>query len=179
MSAAVAPGEGAPAGPWRIRRWTDADLHVLKGSNTLEMTRHLGARETERQVLRRHERYLRGWDAGRPHMFAILGRGDRSVGGVGWWDSAWEGEAVLEAGWGVLPEAQGRGAATAGVRLMLDDARASGGRSVLAAFPRVENAASNALCRTVGFERRGTLEEEFRGVAMTLNVWVYRLDAHG
>ncbi|WP_169746813.1 GNAT family N-acetyltransferase [Demequina gelatinilytica] len=163
-----------------LRRWTDADLPVLVAANAPEMMEHLAGPETDARVRRRHEQYIRGWDSGRPHMFTIR-RDDApvAVGSVGWWESDWDGEPCLETGWMVVPEHQRRGAATAGVRLLIDQARdaaaARGLPPVLMACPNVDNAASNALCRTVGFEHRGTLEDEYRGVPMTLNIWTYDL----
>ncbi|WP_228373572.1 GNAT family N-acetyltransferase [Demequina soli] len=161
---------------YRLRRWTDADLDVLVAANAPEMMEHLAGPETPARVARRHEQYVRGWDAGRPSMFTIR-RDDApgAVGSIGWWESEWDGAPCLETGWMVLPEFQRRGAATAGVRLVIEDARARGTLPVLMACPNVDNVASNALCRTVGFAFRGELEDEYRGVPMTLNVWTYDL----
>ncbi|WP_062529143.1 GNAT family N-acetyltransferase [Demequina rhizosphaerae] len=161
---------------YRLRRWTDADLPVLVAANVPEMMEHLAGPESDARIARRHEQYVRGWDSGRPHMFTIR-RDDApvAVGSIGWWESEWDGEPCLETGWMVLPEFQRQGAATAGVRLVIEDARTHGPLPTLMACPNVDNAASNALCRTVGFTHRGTLEDEYRGVPMTLNVWTYDL----
>ncbi|WP_062385151.1 GNAT family N-acetyltransferase [Demequina iriomotensis] len=161
---------------YRIRRWTDADLPVLVDANVPEMMEHLAGPETPARVRRRHEQYIRGWDSGRPHMFTVR-RDDApvAVGSVGWWESEWDGAPCLEAGWMILPRFQRQGAATAGVRLVVDEARrsalAGGLPTVLMACPNVDNVASNALCRTLGFIDRGTMEDEYRGVPMTLKVW--------
>jgi RimJ/RimL family protein N-acetyltransferase len=46
------------------------------------------------------------------------------------------------------------------------------------AFPNVENAASNAICRKLGFELVEALEFEYpKGYLMTCNDW--RLDLRG
>lgn len=165
---------------YRLRRWTDADLPLLIAANAPEMTAHLGGPETDARVRRRHEQYVRGWDAGMPRMFSIRDDAGVGVGGIGWWPSEWDGHACYEAGWTVLPAFQRRGAASAAVRLLVEDVRAHldaspGAEPLLMACPNVDNDASNALCRTVGFERRGRIEEEYRGVDMTLNVWTYAL----
>ena len=98
-----------------------------------------------------------------------------AVGWVGYWESEWRGEAVWECGWSVLPEAQGRGIATAAAALMIDDVRRRGAHRHLHAFPSVDNAASNALCRTLGFELLGEVEVEYpKGRLMRSNDW--RLD---
>ncbi len=60
------------------------------------------------------------------------------------------------------------------LRQLLDE-YAAGHRKVANRLRYQGNDASNALCRTVGFERRGRIEEEYRGVNMTLNVWTYAL----
>ena len=160
------------AEPVRLRRWTDADLPILEGSNTPAMTEHLGGPESTAEVLRRHERYLRGWDVGMPRMFAIVDQRGSALGGIGWWESEWQGEPAYETGWSVLPSAQGRGVAKAALALVVADVRAHGEPRPLTAFPSVYNSASNALCRAGGFELRGTQDEDFRGTQMLMNIWV-------
>jgi len=167
--AGAVPGHGAAV---RLRRWTDADLALLHAINTPEMTEFLVASETDAQLSRRHERYLRGWDVGLPHMFAVVDGPGRPLGSIGWWESAWEGGDCYELGWSVLPEVQGRGVATRAVRLAVEDIGRHGDGRDLMACPSVDNEASNALCRTAGFSLAGVIEEEFRGERLTLNVWV-------
>jgi len=43
------------------------------------------------------------------------------------------------------------------------------------AFPSVENAASNGVCRRNGFALVGTLTETFRGAELTVNEWALDL----
>ena len=82
---------------------------------------------------------------------------------------------MWECGWSILPEAQGRGVATAAAALMIDDARRRGTHRRLHALPSVDNAASNALCRTLGFELLGEAEVDYpKGHMMRSNDW--RLD---
>lgn len=162
----------------RLRRWTDADLPILDASNAPDMTRHVGGPESDDQVRRRHERYLRGWDAGMPRMFAIVNDRGAPLGSIGWWDSVLpDGTVAYETGWSVLPAHQGKGVATRGLALLVDDVReriatGSADKRSLVAFPSVENEASNALCRRAGFEQRGILVEDFRAATLVLNVWV-------
>jgi RimJ/RimL family protein N-acetyltransferase len=74
------------------------------------------------------------------------------AGTVGLWShEEIEGAPLSEIGWMVLPEYQGRGLAKVAVRAMLERAHADGRWGVVHAFPGIHNAASNALCRTVGF----------------------------
>ncbi|MEU9198383.1 GNAT family N-acetyltransferase [Streptomyces hundungensis] len=77
-----------------------------------------------------------------------------TVGTVSFVPKEYEGEPIFEVGWGVLPEYQRQGWATASVRSLLDHLAAlpSAHRLVTVhAFPCVSNEASNAVCRAVGF----------------------------
>lgn len=161
-----------------IERWETGDLWLLRRANSAEMTRFLVAPETEEDLGKRHARYLRYWETGEARMFRIVADGE-SVGGIGWWSTQWRGEAVHETGWFVLPERQGRGIASASVALVTADARAHGTHPLLAAFPSVENVASNKVCARAGFELRGTEEAKFRGAMLRCNVWTFDLRAGG
>lgn len=163
----------------RLRQWTDADLPVLVESNTEDMTQYLGGPETDAQLLNRHERYLRGWDVGMPRMFAIVDARGEHLGGIGWWNTEWNDRPAYETGWSVLPRAQGRGVAKTALALVIEDVRRHGltmpetsATRPLVAFPNAANAASNAVCRSAGFELVGTDESEFRGMMSTWNVCV-------
>jgi RimJ/RimL family protein N-acetyltransferase len=97
-----------------------------------------------------------------------------AAGTVAVWDHEIDGETVTEIGWMVLPQFQGRGLGSEAVRAVLDRARSEGRWSVINAYPPVTNAASNAMCRSMGF----TLVEErdfvWRGRPLRCNHW--RLD---
>jgi len=83
---------------------------------------------------------------------------------------------VWEIGWAVLPAFQGRGLATAATALALDRAREEGSRRFVHAYPSVDNPASNALCRRLGFELLGDDEFEFPpGQLMRCNDWCFDL----
>ena len=139
------------------------------------MTQHLGGSETPSQVEQRHQRYLGFWESGAARMFTILD-GDDKLGTIGHWATQWHGQDVLETGWFVLPQAQGRGVASRAVELIIDDARVHAeGCALLTAFPSVTNDASNALCRRSGFSHRGVESFPFRGTALTVNAWVLEL----
>ncbi len=73
------------------------------------------------------------------------------VGGIGYWERAWQGETVYEAGWGVQPEFQGRGIATDAVLAAVASARAEHRNRRLHALPCIGNPASNAVGRKSGF----------------------------
>ncbi|XVV03527.1 GNAT family N-acetyltransferase [Actinosynnema sp. CA-248983] len=93
-------------------------------------------------------------------------------GAAGFWPKEWQGAAVHEVGWSVVPEGQGRGVAAAAAVAVLEEVRAAGGPRWVHAFPSVENAASNAVCRKVGFTLIGEVSFEYPpGRFMRCNDW--------
>jgi RimJ/RimL family protein N-acetyltransferase len=82
-----------------------------------------------------------------------------------------EDVGLSEIGWMVLPEFQGRGYAKRSVRAMLERARDDGRWGVIHAFPGVTNAASNALCRSVGFTHVGERKVRFAGRELRTHHW--------
>ena len=145
-----------------IRPWSAGDLRLLERLlGEPATTQHLGGPATRDAIHARHERYLAA-DPARHGLYAIvLGLDAEAVGWVGYWESEWQGEAVWECGWHVLPEHHGRGVATAATALLLDRARRHGVHRHMHAFPSVDNAASIALCRTLGFTLLGEEEVEY------------------
>ncbi len=102
---------------------------------------------------------------------------DPEVGPVGslvLWDSEWAGEPISEAGWMVLPEHQGRGYASAALRLMIERANADGRWGDIHAFPGASNGPSNGLCRKLGFELVGAGDADYAGRRFPVNHWVLR-----
>ncbi|OWP55972.1 MAG: hypothetical protein B2I17_08295 [Thermoplasmatales archaeon B_DKE] len=64
---------------------------------------------------------------------------------TGNWETEWKGENGWETGWFVIPEFQGKGIATAAVRILIGQlARLN--RDPIFAYPSVNNEASNAMC---------------------------------
>lgn len=178
-AAATPAGKGGrPSGDAngvRLRPWGDGDLALLRLANTASMTEHLAGVESEAEIVERHERYLRLWREERARMFVVVDGGE-PVGGIGWWGTEWEGRAVSETGWFVVPEAQGRGYGGRALGLLVDDARAHAKARVLMAFPAVANGASNGLCRRAGFGLRGVHGFAFRGSTLEVNAWALDLD---
>ena len=176
----------APGGPPRrvdvaLRPWAADDEWLLQRLlGDPQMTRYLGGLESQGAIRARHERYLVA-DPDNHGLFAVtVGPAAEAVGWVGYWESEWHGELVWECGWNVLPEAQGRGVATAAAALMIADARRRGGHRHLHAIQAVGNAASNALCRTLGFELLGEVEVEYpTGIVMRSNDWRLDLEETG
>jgi RimJ/RimL family protein N-acetyltransferase len=155
----------------KLEPWGVDDLFLLEAANTPEMTAHLGGPETPEQLSARHEKYLRWRESGDAVMYRIEADGD-PVGGIGYWKAEHDGTPAWETGWNVLPGWQGRGIARKALRLLIGEVAARGDRSLLVAYPGVDNPASNALCRGAGFEQGASLTEPWRGTELTFNIWV-------
>lgn len=149
--------------------WTDGDFWLLERCNTEEMTAHLGGPESPSKLRRRHRRYVQSAFVGQ--MFTIVTDDDKA-GSIGYWEHAEADETVWETGWAILPEFHRRGLATAAVVEIAKVAAAAGRHRTLHAYPAVENAASNALCRKVGFTLLGARDFEYpKGHWMRCNDW--------
>ncbi|MDQ2697533.1 MAG: GNAT family N-acetyltransferase, partial [Actinomycetota bacterium] len=151
--------------------WGSGDLPLLERANTPAMTAHLGGPETPAQLEERHARYLRLTATGEAVMFRIE-RDGTPVGGIGYWQVEHDGVPAWETGWNVLPEWQGQGIAREALRQVIRAVAERGDRDLLVAYPGVGNPASNALCRTAGFEHRGSGTAPWRGGELTFNIWV-------
>ncbi|MGO4690197.1 GNAT family N-acetyltransferase [Glaciibacter sp. 2TAF33] len=161
--------------PILLYPWTADDLPVLERGNTPEMTTFLGGPETSEQLVKRHAKFHRLWEEGEARMFTINAASeDIPVGSVGYWKKEWAGAEVYETGWSVATAFQGRGFASKALRACLQYAGTHGDREQVLAFPRIDNAASNALCRTVGFTLRGEEDFEYpKGNPIRVNAWSF------
>jgi RimJ/RimL family protein N-acetyltransferase len=114
--------------------------------------------------------------AGGDRMFKIVDIANgASVGSVGFWTKKWRDEQVYEIGWMVAVEFQGRGIALAATAQAIELARRDNQHRSMHAFPSVDNAPSNAICRKLGFDLLDACEfESPKGHPMTCNDW--RLD---
>jgi RimJ/RimL family protein N-acetyltransferase len=81
-----------------------------------------------------------------------------------------EREAPVEVAWALHPDSQGHGYATEAARAVVDRAHAAGIAELLA-LTDPANTASQAVCRRLGLDLRGS-SEEFYG--KPLLVWVSR-----
>src|SRR5205807_8416089 len=107
----------------QLEPWTEHDLPLLARLNAPEMTEHLGGPETAQQLEERHKRYVVAAASGivrevdKPYtayIYKVVVQPEGvPVGNVVFWDREWNSEQVYEMGWGILPEHQGRGIATA------------------------------------------------------------------
>jgi RimJ/RimL family protein N-acetyltransferase len=157
----------------RLEPWGEDDFPLLeKLLGDLEMTRHLGGPESAQKLAERQARFEKPGS----NMFKIVDEeSGEPAGSVGYWEKSWRGGEVYETGWSVLPAFQGRGIATAGTALVIERVRAERKHRYLHAFPSVENGASNAICRKLGFTLLEELTFEYPpGTFMQCNDW--RLD---
>ena len=157
-----------------IRKWSEGDLLLLERlMGDPEMTRYLGGPESDEQIRARHRRYVDIGDTGKGRMFVIVVGPDRTpAGSVGYWERETGEETVWETGWSVLPEFQERGIAKGGTALAIERARNEDKHALICAYPTVDNAPSNAICRKLGFALLGVSEYEYPpGNLIRCNDW--------
>jgi RimJ/RimL family protein N-acetyltransferase/predicted nucleotidyltransferase len=146
----------------RLEPWGEGDLPLLERlMGDPEMTRHLGGPESPKKLAERQARYERATDS-KARMFKIVDEATgEAAGSVGYWERTWRDEQVYETGWSVLPAFQGQGIATMATAQAIEKAKAERKHRFLHAFPSPDNAASNAICRKLGFTLLGEVEFEF------------------
>ncbi|WP_264924595.1 GNAT family N-acetyltransferase [Streptomyces sp. A012304] len=160
----------------RLVPWSEGDFWLLRRTNSPEMTEHLGGPESEEKLVERHRRYVTP-ENGRMYR-VVLADGGETVGSIGYWEREWRGDTVWETGWGVLPEFQGRGLAVRAARALVEVVRHAGGHPALHAFPGVDHAASNGVCRKAGFTLLGQADFEYpKGHWIRSNDWYVDLRA--
>ena len=162
-----------------LERWQVDDLPVLERSNTPEMTVFLGGPESDRQIIARHAKFLHLWETGDARMFRIRSSdAAEPVGSVGYWKKHWHGNDIYETGWSVHTAHQGNGIAARALAECLQFAAVNGDREQVFAFPRTDNAASNALCLRAGFTLAGEADFEYpKGHPIRVNEWMFELAA--
>jgi RimJ/RimL family protein N-acetyltransferase len=161
------------AGPSiRLESWSERDEPLLQQLlGVPEMTEHVGGPESTDKIAERQARYQ--VPGSRQYRIVVDGE---DAGWVGYWEREWLGEKVWETGWSVLPGFQGRGVASEATRQLIEIARAERTLRYVHAYPSLDNAPSNAICRKVGFELAGDYEFEYpKGNLMRCNDWRYDL----
>jgi RimJ/RimL family protein N-acetyltransferase len=150
--------------PVRLEPWDEDDLPLLE--------QLLGGPESQEKIVERQARYVKA-ESG---LFKIVDQETgEGAGWVGYWDKTWRDQEVYEIGWAVLPAFQGRGIARTATAQAIAAARAEQTRRFVHAFPSVDNAPSNAICRKLGFTLLGEYDFEYpKGSFMRCNDW--RLD---
>lgn len=158
-----------------LRPWSEDDLPLLQQLlGDPDMMTHLGGPETPEQIQKRHQRYLQLPET--DHMFVILS-GSEAAGSIGYWQKSWRERFVYEMGWFVLPAYQGQGIATKAGEVILALARDERRYQFMHAFPAIDNPASNAICRKLGFWLMEECQFEYPpGNLLTVNDW--RLDLY-
>ena len=161
---------------FRLEPWGEGDLPLLERLlGDPAMTEHLGGPESAEKIAERQRRYEKLPSTGTGVMFKIVDADTgEGVGSVGYWERDLGGTMAYETGWSVLPEHQGRGIATIATAQAIERARAEEKHSHLWAYPSVDNHASNAICRKLGFELVETEEFEYprgSGNIMRCNNW--------
>jgi RimJ/RimL family protein N-acetyltransferase len=162
-------------GAVHLEPWGAGDLPLLAQLNDPEMTRFVGGPESPEELADRQSRY----EPANSRQFKIVVEdGADGVGWVGYWEFTWRDRPVWEIGWAVIPRFHGRGIASTATDLLLERARAERLHRFVHAFPRVENTASNAICRKLSFELIGETDFDARraGVARC-NDWRFDLFA--
>jgi RimJ/RimL family protein N-acetyltransferase len=157
-----------------LEPWSAGDLPLLRQTlGDPEMTKHLGGPESEEKLLERQGRFERLAASGQGRMFKIVdGETGEAAGSVGYWHRDWRGAEIYEIGWMVIRAFQGRGIAAAATEQAIARARSDRDRRWMHAFPSVENAPSNAICRKLGFELAEEIEFEYPpGSMMRCNDW--------
>jgi RimJ/RimL family protein N-acetyltransferase len=164
-----------------IRSYSEGDLPLLERTlGDPRMTKHLGGPEGAEKLRERHRKFTAmSADSSTGCIFVIgVGAREVSAGTVGYWEKEWDGQKVWETGWSVLPEFQGRGIATAAIKLVIERVTKLRSHRILCAFPSVENHPSNAICRKLGFTLMGETEYEYprgSGSFMRCNNWLLDL----
>jgi RimJ/RimL family protein N-acetyltransferase len=163
----------------RVEPWGPGNLALVERlMGDPAMTEHLGGPESPEKLADRQRRYEQPGSG----MYRIVDEeSGEALGSVGYWEREWRGEGVFEAGWSVLPEFQGRGIASEAMAQAIELAQGERKHRFMHAFPNVENAASNAICRKLGFTLfEENLEFEFPpGNQLRCNDWRLDLFATG
>jgi RimJ/RimL family protein N-acetyltransferase len=154
----------------RLEAWGRGDRALLERLlGDPAMMEHLGGPEGPEKIEQRQARYEQPGS----RMFKVVDEANgEAVGWVGYWERTWRGGKVFEMGWSVLPAFQGRGIARAAAADAVGIARAEATRRFVHAFPSVDNAPSNAICRKLGFTFLGECDFEYPpGNSMRSNDW--------
>ncbi|MFJ7207038.1 GNAT family N-acetyltransferase [Streptomyces sp. NPDC098789] len=93
------------------------------------------------------------------------------AGTVTLWSHDGDDGPTSEIGWMVLPRFQGRGLGRRAVRALLERARDEDRWGIVHAFPATGNAASNGICRSVGFRFVAEADVSFAGQLFRTNHW--------
>lgn len=164
-----------------LEPWDERGPVLERRANTPAMQAFLGGVESEEAIMARHLRILETVRKQTGAMLLILVADDPDpVGSVGYWEREWLGQTVWEMGWKVLPGYQGRGLAADATVAAIGLAAAEDRHRWAHAYPKVDNVASNAVCRRVGFELLGETDLEYPpGHPIRCHDWRFDLESVG
>jgi RimJ/RimL family protein N-acetyltransferase len=161
----------------KLRDYSDADLWLTELLECDPATmQELGGVTSKDRIPAIHKRRLDSvlsksvW-----HFVIVPAELDTAVGTIGIWESEWEGSKINEMGWMILPAFQGRGIATHAGKLIFERARNERKWKEVCAFPSINNAASNAICRKLGFTLIKQVEVSYNGPPHPGNLWKIKL----
>lgn len=149
-------------------RYEDADYSLTVAlESDPNVMRELGGPTDPEALLDAHGRRMSD-----PWWFKIVPEpGGPPAGEIGIWSHELDGVTIHEVGWMVLPAFQGRGLATAALELLIERVETAPAVDSIHAFPGVNNAPSNALCRKFGFSLLGARDFVYRGRTLRCNHW--------
>ena len=154
--------------------WNDAGAALLEALNSPAQKRHLGGPESAEKLADRQRRYLTYHEPGIGEMLLIDWEGS-IAGSIGYWETERDGAHAYEMGWEVLERWHGRGIARTAGQALIARLRPLARHRFAFAYPTPDNAGSNGLCRTLGFELQGVEDVEYpKGSWSPHNIW--RLD---
>jgi RimJ/RimL family protein N-acetyltransferase len=151
-----------------LLRYDDADFPLAEALETDPvMMRELGGPTDLDRLRKAHQRRI-----SEPWYFKIVpDPSGPPAGTIGIWDTELDGATIHETGWMVLPAFQGRGIATAALRLLIDRARNEPRFESIHAFPAVTNGPSNALCRKFHFSLVRARDFVYKDQTLHCNHW--------
>lgn len=161
-----------------LRDYCDNDLWLAEALECdPEVMKDLGGPTKKADVQRHHKRRLNHVLNKEIWYYTIIPEPrNGAVGTIGIWESDWKGSKIHEMGWMILPAFQGRGLATAAGRMILERAKHDRRFKEIHAFPSIRNAASNAICRKLGFSLLGEVNLAYNGPPQACNDW--KIDLH-
>ena len=155
-----------------LRPYEEGDLWLARAlESDPQVMRDLGGPTLPEKILQHHHRRSKNVRDVDVWYFTVLAEDRSPAGTIGIWASEVSGSSIYEAGWMVLPAYQGRGLATAAGRELLRRARQARQFKTIHAFPSASNAASNAVCRKLGFVLAGEAFFSYNGPPQKLNDW--------
>jgi RimJ/RimL family protein N-acetyltransferase len=154
----------------RAVRLSDVDIYVRMRCDPVMMA-ELGGPLPRDGIEAKVQRDVEESDADRAWIMMVELDEDTVAGSVVLWTHHEDAEPFSEIGWMVLPEFQGRGIAKAATRSLLERAGAQERWGVVHAFPGVTNAASNGICRSIGFTLVGQQDVLFTDRLLRTNHW--------